>query len=458
MKYNLGCWDWSKYIVLFVLFFFYYNSVSFASSTQTTIYFSTIEKNLENGESKIFYAAGNGMGLRVINSGKSDLSYLHSDHLGSAVFVTKQNGIKDSSIVYYPFGKETTTISSKTDKLYTGQRKDTSSNLYFYNARFYNPNSSHFISGDKAEGPNRYAYVGNNPIMKNDPSGNMQAEDSGAGGDYAMYMQMLEEEWKNGPDYWAWEMTKGSYNLWHSDLSFLTKFIGEVDMWLGHSFSNAAAAFNSPILNWNSGASIKDRARMVGKGYLNTFIFASQVAPVVQGGVGLARSGANAINGTMTNSLDDAFNWDMKFVSGSGIDYESIPIIGAKNETFSWNVGIMRNCETCMVEGNIGFVKNSKDIVSRGNIGMVKGSSNVIAGGEIGMVKGSSNVIAGGDVGLVKGSSGVYTVGDVGGYINSSGIVGGDLGIARNSSVIVGGQLGYAKRSTVEYANWLLGR
>ena len=59
------------------------------------------------------------------------------------------------------------------NRYYTGQRKVTNdSPLYNYNARYYNPNLGIFIQPDSVEGPNRYAYVGGNPIMKNDPSGN----------------------------------------------------------------------------------------------------------------------------------------------------------------------------------------------------------------------------------------------------------------------------------------------
>lgn len=77
-------------------------------------------------------------------------------------------------MVYYPFGNGLggKTPALQTDKLYTSQRLDFSTNLYFYNARYYNPKTGRFISADSAQGPNRYAYVGNNPVMNNDPSGN----------------------------------------------------------------------------------------------------------------------------------------------------------------------------------------------------------------------------------------------------------------------------------------------
>ena len=56
---------------------------------------------------------------------------------------------------------------------YTNQRKVTNdSNLYNYNARYYNPDLGIFIQPDTVEGGNRFSYVGGNPVMNNDPSGN----------------------------------------------------------------------------------------------------------------------------------------------------------------------------------------------------------------------------------------------------------------------------------------------
>src|SRR5260221_13872115 len=47
--------------------------------------------------------------------------------------------------------------------------------MYFYRARYYGTNSGRFLSEDPLEfagnGPNLYAYAGNNPIGNVDPSG-----------------------------------------------------------------------------------------------------------------------------------------------------------------------------------------------------------------------------------------------------------------------------------------------
>ncbi len=91
------------------------------------------------------------------------MRYVHQDHLGS-----------------------TSVITDDTDRLYTGQRFDAATGLYYYNARYgacpersrRDPTLARFISPDTivpgASDPqawNRYAYVRGNPLRYVDPSG-----------------------------------------------------------------------------------------------------------------------------------------------------------------------------------------------------------------------------------------------------------------------------------------------
>lgn len=107
----------------------------------------------------------------------NELYFLHQDHLGSTRVVTDKQGNKVAEFSYYPYGSlfnETMKQSNHEtiERRYTSQIYDQASDLYFYNARYYNPNIGAFISADPVQGPNRYAYVGSNPVNLTDPSGN----------------------------------------------------------------------------------------------------------------------------------------------------------------------------------------------------------------------------------------------------------------------------------------------
>src|SRR4030095_16120572 len=57
---------------------------------------------------------------------------------------------------------------------YTGREFDSDTGLYYYRARWYDPQVGRFISEDPiglAGGINQFAYVGNNPQNGRDPSG-----------------------------------------------------------------------------------------------------------------------------------------------------------------------------------------------------------------------------------------------------------------------------------------------
>jgi RHS repeat-associated protein len=69
-----------------------------------------------------------------------------------------------------------------TDKKFTGQRLDSATGIYYYGARFYDPEIGRFISADaivpdlaNPQSLNRYTYVLNNPLKYIDPTG-MQEE------------------------------------------------------------------------------------------------------------------------------------------------------------------------------------------------------------------------------------------------------------------------------------------
>lgn len=137
------------------------------------------------------------------------------DHLSGTALVMLDDGSANGTMKYYPFGYcRNSTGDLGTDKLFTGQRLD-GTGLYFYNARYYDPEIGRFISADHVvqntkefesvnkelsvnqitlglssvvtsqsrypqsssdvptnpQSLNRYSYVLNNPLKYTDPNG-----------------------------------------------------------------------------------------------------------------------------------------------------------------------------------------------------------------------------------------------------------------------------------------------
>ncbi|WP_225969053.1 RHS repeat-associated core domain-containing protein, partial [Treponema pedis] len=119
--------------------------------------------------------------------------YYHSDHLGSAQFVTDWRGKQYEHIEYTPYGElwieETAPGIDKLPFRFTGKELDEETGLYYYGARYLDPKYSRWLSGDPALGEymagssvgeggiyntvnfNVYHYGGNNPIKYIDPTG-----------------------------------------------------------------------------------------------------------------------------------------------------------------------------------------------------------------------------------------------------------------------------------------------
>ncbi|WP_253685063.1 MULTISPECIES: RHS repeat domain-containing protein [unclassified Treponema] len=131
--------------------------------------------------------------------------YYHSDHLGSAQFVTDWKGKQYEHIEYTPYGELwVEEVAAGLDKLpfrFTGKELDEETGLYYYGARYLDPKYSRWLSGDPAvsdyipKAPiddeakkhnenlpglggvyntvnlHVYHYAGNNPVKYTDPDG-----------------------------------------------------------------------------------------------------------------------------------------------------------------------------------------------------------------------------------------------------------------------------------------------
>ena len=127
----------------------------------------------------------------------SGLFFYHNNHLGSATLVTDSKGKEKLRLHYTPYGqvdigasgvydfeKKKLTLALKDASAFylsvrfTGQDYDPENDLYYYNARYYDPVIGRFTTADSiidgeftTKGYNRYSYVHGNPIKYTDPSG-----------------------------------------------------------------------------------------------------------------------------------------------------------------------------------------------------------------------------------------------------------------------------------------------
>jgi len=115
------------------------------------------------------------------------IHFYHTDHLGSTQIVTDANGDIYERIDYLPFGEifnddvayQGSNPDYERDRFkFTGQMYDYLTNLYYYGARYYDPEIGRFTQADTivprpldGQTFNRYTYCANNPFKYADPTG-----------------------------------------------------------------------------------------------------------------------------------------------------------------------------------------------------------------------------------------------------------------------------------------------
>jgi len=107
--------------------------------------------------------------------------YYHNDNLGSSNVLTDRSGQIVQHYEYATFGQssyQNNTSAYQVSNRYTGQICDDETGLYYYGARYYDPQLGRFIQPDTAvpattapQTLNRYSYCDNNPLKYVDPTG-----------------------------------------------------------------------------------------------------------------------------------------------------------------------------------------------------------------------------------------------------------------------------------------------
>jgi len=148
-----------------------------AGSTTDTVYFDGSTETVISGgtttTTKYYSANGTRIAVRI---GGATLDYLLSDPLGSNSVALNDTGQVIGLEHYSPYGTvDYSWGSMPTSFNYAGERLDSQTGLLYDTFRYYDPLSGRFVRADNVQdnstGMDPYAYVGDNPETRNDPSG-----------------------------------------------------------------------------------------------------------------------------------------------------------------------------------------------------------------------------------------------------------------------------------------------
>jgi RHS repeat-associated protein len=126
-----------------------------------------------------------GFAFHSANPGDWTNYTFHHDQVNSVTALTGHNGTIEETTKFDAFGAPLSIAIPGTGNnlLFTGREYDQPTRLYYYRARYYDAELGRFISEDPIgfkAGINFYAYVGNNPINANDPSGQVCSSAGGS--------------------------------------------------------------------------------------------------------------------------------------------------------------------------------------------------------------------------------------------------------------------------------------
>jgi len=259
---------------------------------------------------KARYIRGNGLVARVDTSGNKAY-YVHNGH-GDVVGLTDSAGNILNSYSYDIWGKpivEEETIDNPFR--YSGEFWDESTGLQYLRARWYDPSMGRFINEDSYEGTltnpltlNLYTYVGNNPLIRWDPSGN----------------SWISKQWNNIEEIYSWENTKAAFSSLGNQMYSDAKYVADGLM----DFGNAALNYVGP------GTGVKTAGVYVvenGKG-----IFAFVLKSI---------KGEKILNiGAGENIISGAINIDIKAAKGIDVVADVTKTLPYKNSSIDSIVSI----------------------------------------------------------------------------------------------------------------------
>jgi RHS repeat-associated protein len=150
-----------------------------SSSSATSIYAydgdNLIEETNSSGTVVARYSQTENIDEPLAMLRSSTTSYYQADGLGSVTSLSSTAGSLAQTYGYDSFGKQTSSSGSLINPFqYTAREFDLETSLYFYRARYFDPNVGRFLVEDPLRyhvGINFYVYASNNPIKFSDPRG-----------------------------------------------------------------------------------------------------------------------------------------------------------------------------------------------------------------------------------------------------------------------------------------------
>ena len=152
-----------------------------------------------NGNETFHYLYGIDVDAVLAQDSSTGMLWSLADRLGSIDILTDEDGNVVDRRTFDSFGRvlDETNPSVSFRYGYTGRELDLESGLYYYRARYYDPEVGRFISVDPlgfgAGDTNLYRYVGNNSTNATDPSGLWSLQETWNSG-----VSAVKQTWNNG--------------------------------------------------------------------------------------------------------------------------------------------------------------------------------------------------------------------------------------------------------------------
>lgn len=194
----------------------------------------------------------------------TEKSYYHLDHQNSSKAVTGETGEVVVQYVYRAFGEQlrrfwegnpNKTVGNEMDDArytYGGKELDDDTNLYYFNARYYDATTGRFINVDPVQdGSNWYVYCNNNPMNYIDPDGRVTITFGGGWG----WAALISIGVNNG--LLTVKITAGAGGGLYGavDLSETEEDIGS-KTGIGYDIKLSAASEETPSLDWSASGDV----------------------------------------------------------------------------------------------------------------------------------------------------------------------------------------------------------